>query len=162
MALAVDPSIVPTQSRTVRRSPTPEEKGHAEALAKEILTRRGASVAGLSRVRLTQITVTEIEGRLQLIVSAEIERPDKMGMEYSLFFIADPHSNDANVIWFQQPKGETDAETVYLLDQLGGNNGSGDRVFVRRVFYENYRYDVYRVQQGQWNKEFESAVFGCL
>lgn len=160
MALAADPSVVPSQRQTARHDPTSDEKGHAEALAKEILTKRGASVAALARLLLAQIAVTEIARRPQLIVSAEIERPDKMGMEYSLFFIADPHSNEATVLWFQKPKGETDAEAIYLLDQLRGDNGV-ERIFVRRVFYENYRYEVYRNQKAHWSKEFESAVFGC-
>jgi hypothetical protein len=162
MALATDPNFVRTHSGGLRRRATPDEQGHAERLAKQILTKRGAPVADLSRMRLTQIAATKLVGRSQLVVSAEVERLDQMGMEYSLFFIADPHSEETKIIWFQKPKGETDAEALYFLDQLGENNDGNDRIFVRRVFYENYRYEVYGNEDGHWKKEFQSDVFGCL
>jgi hypothetical protein len=162
MALATDPNFARTQSVGLRRSATPDEQGHAERIAKEILTKRDTPLADLSRMRLTQIAATKLDGRSQLVVSAEVERLDHMGMEYSLFFIAAPHSEETNVIWFQEPKGETDAEALYFLDQLDGSNAANDRIFVRRVFYENYRYEVYRSEEGHWKKEFQSDVFGCL
>lgn len=82
-------------------------------------------------------------------------------MEYSLFFVTDSVSNEKSVIWFQHPTSETDAEAVYLLDHLDAGQ-NGDRMFVRRVFYENYKYEVYRNRSGRWMKEFASDVFGCL
>ncbi len=111
-------------------------------------------------MRLTQITATELNHSQELIASVEIERADKLNMDYSLFFVLDPASNEKSVIWFQHSKGETDAEAVYLIDLLGAD--SGDRMFVRRVFYENYRYEVYKNRDGRWKKEFASEVFGCL
>jgi hypothetical protein len=163
MALATETNFVPAHFG-LRRSPTADEQGHAEKLAKGLLTRRGAPLTAISRLRLTQIVVTELNGRSQLVISAEIQRADKMGMEYSLFFIADPHSEETDIIWFQQPKGETDAEALYFLDHLGGsgNKDGSERIFVRRVFYENYRYEAYRIVGRHWNKEFQSEVFGCL
>jgi len=82
-------------------------------------------------------------------------------MEYSLFFVGDAVSDEKSIIWFQQPGGETDAEAVYLIDFLPAEQ-NGERMFVRRVFYENYKYEVYRRGDGRWIREFASEVFGCL
>jgi hypothetical protein len=130
-------------------------------MARELLTRNGVPATALTRMRVTQATATVLNHSLKLIASVEVERPDDLGMEYSLFFVSDPVSDEKSVIWFQQPKSETDAEAVYLIDLLvAGHNG--DRMFVRRVFYENDKYEVYKNRDGRWIKEFASEVFGCL
>lgn len=160
MALAAgSPSLVGRVGS--RRNPTATEQNHIEQLAREILTSKGVPSASLTRMRLTQVVATELNHSLKLIASVEIERANKLGMEYSLFFVSDPVSNEKSVIWFQQPKGETDAEAVYLIDHLDDKQ-NGDRIFVRRVFYENYRYEVYKSRDSHWVKEFTSDVFGCL
>jgi hypothetical protein len=148
-------------SRGVRRDPTAAEQKRIEQVARELLTSKGAPAKSLLRMRLTQATATELNHSLKLVASAEVERSDKLGMEYSLFFICDPVSDEKSIIWFQQPGGETDAEAVYLIDFLPAEH-NGDRMFVRRVFYENYKYEVYRRGDGRWIREFASEVFGCL
>jgi hypothetical protein len=160
MALAAgSPSLVGRVGS--RRSPTATEKNHIEQMAREILTSKGVPATSLTRMHLTQVVATELNHSLKLIASVAIERADKLGMEYSLFFLSDPVSSEKSVIWFQQPKGETDAEVVYFIDHLDAKQ-NGDRVFVRRVFYENYRYEIYKSQDSRWMKEFTSDVFGCL
>ncbi len=133
MALAVGSSSLGGRTG-VRRGPTAAEQKHIEQVARELLTGNGVPAASLNRMRLTQVTATELNHSLKLIASAEIERSDKLGMEYSLFFVSDAVSDKKSVIWFQQPKGETDAEAVYLIDLLFAEH-NGDRMFVRRVFY---------------------------
>jgi len=160
MALAVGASSL-GGSRGVRRDPTAAEQKRIEQVARELLTSKGAPAKSLLRMRLTQATATELNHSLKLVASAEVERSDKLGMEYSLFFICDPVSDEKSIIWFQQPGGETDAEAVYLIDFLPAEH-NGDRMFVRRVFYENYKYEVYRRGDGRWIREFASEVFGCL
>jgi hypothetical protein len=113
MALAVSSSSLGGSSG-VRRSPTATEQKRIEQVAREILTSKGAPSESLLRIRLTQVTATELSHSLKLIASVEVERSDKLGMEYSLFFICDQVSDEKSVIWFQQPEGETDAEAVYL------------------------------------------------
>ena len=160
MALAVGSASLLGRDGS-RRIPTPAEQDHIGRVAREILTSEGVPVTSLPRMRLTQVTAMELNHSMKLIASAEIERTDKLGMEYSLFFVADPVSNDRSVIWFQHPPEETDAEAVYLLDHLDAGQ-DGERMFVRRVFYENYKYEVYKSRGGGWIKEFASDVFGCL
>jgi hypothetical protein len=160
MALAVGSSSLGSSSG-VRRNPTAVERKRIEHVARELLTSKDVPAKSLSRMRLTQITATELNRSLKLIASVEVERVDKLGMEYSLFFICDPVSDEISVVWFQQPEGETDAEAVYLIDFLPAEYNS-ERMFVRRVFYENYKYEVYRHRDGRWIKEFASEVFGCL
>jgi hypothetical protein len=160
MALAVgSPSL--GGSSGVRRNPTAAEQKRIEQVASEILTSKGVPAKSLLRMRLTQVTATELNHSLKLIASVEVERSDKLGMEYSLFFICDPVSDEKSVVWFQQPEGETDAEAVYLIDFLPAER-NGERMFVRRVFYENYKYEVYMRGDGRWIREFASEVFGCL
>jgi hypothetical protein len=160
MALAVGSASL-GRGTGVRRSPTATEQNHIEQMAKEVLTSNGVPATSLTRMRLTQVTATELNHSLRLIASVEVERSDDSGMEYSLFFLSDPVSDEKSVVWFQQPKGETDAEAIYLIDLLVTEH-DGDRMFVRRVFYENYRYEVYKNRDGHWIKEFASEVFGCL
>ena len=112
-------------------------------------------------MRLTQVTASELNRSRVLVASVEIERTDKLSMDYSLFFVLDPVSNKKSVIWFQHSKGETDAEAVYLIDLLVAEH-NGDRMVVRRAFYENYRYEVYKNRDDRWIREFTSEVFGCL
>lgn len=145
-----------------RRLPTASEENHIEQVAKKILTSKGVPSASLTRMRLDQVTATELNHAPKLVAAVEVERADKLGMEYSVFFVADPVSNENSVIWFQHSKGETDAEAVYLIDQLDVEKNGTDSMFVRRVFYENYRYEVYKNRNGRWVKEFTSEVFGCL
>jgi hypothetical protein len=66
-----------------------------------------------------------------------------------------------SIVWFQQPKSETEAEAVYFIDKLFTTT-KGDRMFVRRVFYENYKFEVYRYQDGSWIREFASDFLGCM
>ena len=160
MALAVGSSFLGGSSG-VRRKPTAAEQKRIEQVARELLTSKGVPAKSLLRMRLTQVTATELNRSLKLIASVEVERSDNLGMEYSLFFVCDPVSDEKSVIWFQQPEGETDAEAVYLIDFLPAEH-NGDRMFVRRVFYENYKYEVYRHGDGRWIREFASEVFGCL
>ena len=159
MALAVGSSSLGGSG--VRRNPTAAEQKRIEQVARELLTSKGVPAKSLPRMRLIQVTATELNHSLKLLASVEVERSDKLGMEYSLFFICDPVSDEKSVIWFQQPEGETDAEAVYLIDFLRAEH-NGERMFVRRVFYENYKYEVYRRADGRWTREFASEVFGCL
>jgi hypothetical protein len=160
MALAVGSASL-VGSKGSRRNPTATEQNHIEQVAREILISSGVPAASLNRMRVAQVTATELNHSLKLIASVEVERADKLGIEYSLFFVSDPASNQNLVVWFQHPKSETEAEAVYFIDHLDGEQ-SGDRMFVRRVFYENYKYEVYRQRDGRWIKEFASEVFGCL
>ena len=160
MALAVGDR--PNSRGGSRRNPTVTERKRIEQVAREILIGKGVPTASLARMRLNQTTAIELNHLPKLIVSAEVERTDKLGMEYSLFFVADPVSNEKSVIWFQHPQSETDAEAVYLIDHLDVDGNGADRMFVRRVFYENYRYEVYQNRGGRWLREFTSEVFGCL
>ena len=144
-----------------RRNLTVTERKRVEQIAREILMGKGVPTASLARIHLNQTTAIELNHLPKLIASAEVERADKLGMEYSLFFVADPVSNEKWVIWFQHPQSETDGEAVYLIDHLDVGNGV-DRMFVRRVSYENYKYEVYEYRGGRWLKEFTSEVFGCL
>lgn len=160
MALAVG-SAAPVAQGGSRRDPTAVEQKHIEQAAREILISEGVPAESLTRLRLTQVTATELNHSQKLIASVEIERADKLNMDYSLFFVLDPLFNKKSVVWFQHSKGETDAEAVYLIDLLVAEH-NGDRMIVRRVFYENYRYEVYQNRDGRWTKEFASEVFGCL
>jgi len=159
MALATGPASLIAHVGS-RREPTAVEQKHIEQAAREILLSKGVLSSSLNRVRVTQATAAELNHSLKLIASVEVERADKLGVEYSLFFVSDPISNDRSVIWFQHPQGETEAEAVYFIDLLVAER-NGDRMFVRRVFYENYRYEVYKNRDGRWTKEFASEVFGC-
>jgi hypothetical protein len=159
-ALAVGSASLAGKSG-VRRDPTTAEREHVERLAREILMDKGVAAKSLKRMRLVQVTATELNDSLKVLASVEVERSDKLGMEYSLFFICDPISNVKSIVWFQQPKSETDAEAVYFVDKLF-TTAKGDRIFVRRVFYENYKFEVYRYQDGRWIREFASDFLGCM
>jgi hypothetical protein len=161
MALAVG-SLLISDEKGSRRDPTVAEQNHVKKLSREILISEGVPAASLTRMRLDQVVAMQLNHSMKLIASVEVERLDKMGMEYSLFFVADPDSDRKSTIWLQRVKGETDAEAVYLIDHLDVAKDGTDRMFVRRVFYENYKYEVYKNSDGRWVKEFASEVFGCL
>lgn len=161
MALAV--GSLPLDSHgNPRHRPTASEENHLAHVARKILTSKGVPAASLTRMRLDQITATQLNHVPKLLAAVEVERADKFGMEYSAFFVADPVSDENSLIWFQHPTSETDAEAVYLIDQLDVEKNGTDRMFVRRVFYENYSYEVYKNRKGRWEKEFTSEVLGCL
>lgn len=83
-------------------------------------------------------------------------------MQESLFFVAKTTGNVASVIWYQHPQSETDAEALYLVDLMDLLGDGVNELIVRRVFYENYRYEVYKRQGQEWKQIFQTAVFGCL
>ncbi len=162
MALAVQHSIV-SPPKSVRRDPTPDERKHADEVAKVILTKKGVSASAVARLRVDQLAVVEFApGIPEIVVSVAVETEDEVGMEESLFFIAKTASDDATVIWYQHPQGETDAEAVYLVDFIDLDGDGVNELVARRVFYENYRYEVYKRQGGHWKQIFQTEVFGCL
>jgi hypothetical protein len=162
MALAIRPSKV-TDRKSARRDPTPAERKHAEELAKMILTDNGVNASIVARLRVDQVAVVEfVPGVPEIVASVAVETEDESGMQESLFFTAKTTSNDHSVIWYQHPQSETDAEAVYLVDFIDLDGDGVNELVARRVFYENYRYEVYKRQAGQWKRVFQTEVFGCL
>ena len=62
----------------------------------------------------------------------------------------------------EQKQIEQAAREILTSEGVPTKSLNGDRMFVRRVFYENDKYEVYKNRDGRWIKEFESEVFGCL
>ncbi len=117
----------------------------------------------MAKLQVDQLTVVEfIPGMPEIVASVEVETTDKSGMQDSLFFTAKPGSDEPSVIWYQHPRSETDAEAVYVVDVIDIDGRGLPDLVVRRVFYENYRYEVYRQQDGRWKQLFQTQVFGCL
>lgn len=160
MALAVSPSIS-RKTGNIRRDPTPTERNHAKRVGESILRSKGVPANLVDRMQIDQIAVTAISGVPKVFVALEIEREDKLGMEYSVSFIADLDTDSNSIIWFQHALSETDAEAVYLVDQLDINGDGADEIFTRRVFYENYQYEVFAYRSSGWDKEFATQVLGC-
>ncbi|SRR5260221_1990432 len=128
-----------------------------------ILTDKGVKASIAARLRVDQLTVVEfVPGVPEIVASVAVETDDESGMQESLFFIAKTTSNDHSVIWYQHPQSETDAEAVYLVDFMDLDGDGVNELIARRVFYENYRYEVYRRQDGRWKPIFQTDVFGCL
>jgi len=162
MALAVPPSGV-SRKKSIRRGPTPDERKEAQELAKTILLEKAVKPSAADKLRVDQLAVVEFApGVPEIVASAAIELADELGMEDSLFFIAKTSGKDPEVIWYQHPQGETDAEAVYLVDLIDLEGDGVNELIVRRVFYENYRYEVYKRQGQEWKQIFQTEVFGCL
>jgi hypothetical protein len=162
MALAVPPSRV-GHKESIRRDATSDERKQAKELAKMILTEKGVSDSVVARLRVDQLSVVELAARTpEIIASVAVEPADESRMEESLFFIAKTTGKDSHVLWYQHPQGETDAEAVYLVDVIDLDEDGTNELVARRVFYENYRYEVYKEQGGQWKEIFQTDIFGCL
>ena len=162
MALAVGSSGV-ARKTGLRRNPTADERNLTRQLAEMIFTDKGVKSSAFARMRFGQLTVTKLDfGVPEIVASVEIERPDKLGMEYSLFFTAKPSSKDASVIWYQHSLSETEAEAVYIVDVIDTDRDGANELIARHVFYENYRYEVYKQRNGHWEQAFKTEVFGCL
>jgi hypothetical protein len=91
-----------------------------------------------------------------------VELPEDSGMEYSLFFTVKPDNSDPSIIWYQRPQSEMDAEALYLVDLLDVDGDGSNELIARRVFYENYRYEVYKRLHSRWEQIFKTEVLGCL
>ena len=158
MALAVgSPSVL--RRTGLRRDPTTTERNEADLNARAILKSKGVESCAFARLRINQIAVIEFDsGVPETVVSAEIERSDKLGMEYTLFFTVQS-GGKASVIWYQHAVSETHAEAVYLVDAIDTDGDGSSELVARRVFYENYRYEVYK-RRGPWKEIFKTDVFG--
>ncbi len=162
MALAVPPSRV-SRKKSIRRDPNSDERRQAQELAKTILFEEGVKPSALDKLRVDQLAVVEFApGVPEIVASVAIELADESGMEDSLFFIAKTSGKDPEVLWYQHPQGEADAEAVYIVDLIDLEGDGVNELIVRRVFYENYRYEVYKRQGQQWKQIFQTEFFGCL
>ena len=83
-------------------------------------------------------------------------------MEDSLFFTVKTTSDDPSVLWYRHPQLATEGEAVYVVEVIDLDGDGINELIARRVFYENYRYEVYRRQDGRWKEIFETEVLGCL
>jgi hypothetical protein len=162
MALAAPASSI-TRKKIARRGPTADERRQAETLARLILNKKGVSPSEAERLQVDQLTVIEfVPGIPEIVASVEIPTADKSGMEASLFFTVSVTNDDKSIVWYQHPLSETEAEAVYVVDVIDIDGDGVLEIVARRVFYENYRYEVYQQQEEQWKKSFETEVFGCL
>jgi hypothetical protein len=162
MALAVNPAN-PVRKASLRRAPTPGDRTRAEQLARSIFRGRGVQRSAFSRMEINQITVMPlISDEPEILVSADIERPDREGLEYSLFFIARVDSDDAEVLWFDHPKRIIDSQNLYVVDCIDTDGDGVDELIAERAFYEDHRYEVYKYRNQQWTKIFETGFYNCV
>jgi hypothetical protein len=93
-------------------------------------------------------------------VAAELERSDKLGTQYSLFFTARLNSGAPTIVWYQRTQSETEAQGIYMVDMLD-LDGQANELIALRQLYENYQYEVYKRSGCGWEQVFRSEVLGC-
>lgn len=160
MAIAVGGFQLPT-GISKRREPTAAEVEIAKNFAAGVFQKHGVPASSIANLSISQMWAVDLHGGPQLFVAAEIARKDGDGIDYSLSFLADRTGGVRFIFWFQHAAGETEAQAVYLVDQLDINGDGADELFLRRVFYENYRYEVYRQKGTGWEQEFATQILGC-
>lgn len=161
MALAVARGMF-LKKAGLRRDPTTSERARAEHIAQTIFTSRGAQPADLKRLILDQVTVVEFEaGAPEIAAAAEVERSDKLGMEYSLFFTTRLNGDTPLVVWYQHAQSETEGEGLYIVDVIDLDGDGVNELIARRELYENYRYEVYKRRADRWEQIFKTEVLGC-
>jgi hypothetical protein len=167
MGLATDSTRLGRLKRTrTRRAPNETDKAAARKLATSLFLEKGVPKSALERMKVDSLTLTDLDGdgRAELVGSVFIERADHFGLEHSLFFVARAKAVHWIPVhsWFQSPTSETEAEIIRFVDSLDLDGDGVDEFITMRLFYENYRYQVYRIRRGKWQKIFETATFGCL
>ena len=79
-----------------------------------------------------------------------------------MFFTAKLRDGIPSVVWYQKAQSETEAEAVYIVDLIDLDGDGVNELVVRRAFYENYRYEVYKRRNGKWEQIFKTDILGCL
>ena len=162
MALAVHPSIVLPKA-CLRRNPTASERRRAERLTRSNFRARGVRTSEFLRMRIEQLTVMPMSSDdPEIVVAASIEDTERTGIQWSLLFVASEKSDDADALWFQHAKKETDAQSLYIVDRIDVDGDGVNEVVARRVFYEDYLYEAYKQQNGHWNKIFTPGPYNCV
>ncbi|HKW19546.1 MAG TPA: hypothetical protein VJO35_18700 [Terriglobales bacterium] len=160
MALAVAGLPLP-KGISKRRKPTTAQVERAKRLAAKVFQEHDAPASLVTNVSISQISLVDLHGVPQLFVAAEIPLADGGGIDYSLSFLADLAGGVKSILWFQHSPGEAEAEALYLIDQLDIDEDGIDELFLRRVFYENYRYEIYKHNPNGWEKVFATQILGC-
>lgn len=160
MALAVA-GLTPPNAASKRKNPTAAEMETARKMAAEVFREHQVPAASVTKLSISQTWVLDLHDRPQLFVAAEIARRDGDGIDYSLSFLGDPVGRVSFIFWFQHPPTETEGQAVYLIDQLDINGDGIDELFLRRVYYENYRYEIYRQEGKAWDQVFATQILGC-
>jgi hypothetical protein len=93
-----------------------------------------------------------------------VERPDDLGMEYSLFFVSDPVSDEKSknrLSGFRYPRAKLMPKLFISLTYLSPRTMVTGCMFVA-FSMKTTSIEVYKNRDGRWIKEFASDVFGCL
>jgi hypothetical protein len=149
---------------TERRSPTQSEVNLILRIAGKLFREHGVSGEDVRRMHAVQATIVKMSAlsHIQIIATVTIPRKDGMGLQDSLFFVNGiNHDEKPSFIWYHHSKDETDGRMILYVDQL--NLSPQENEFVtREVFYENYRYQIFKKTNNGWRKTFETEIFGCL
>lgn len=161
MALA-GPRILARKSG-LRRDLDSDESRMARHTAEEILAAKGVNRRDIRKLFLHQAIAIELSPDVtQILVSARIDRPDGNGVEYSLSFAADDRDGgNHSTLWYQHAQSETEAEALYTVDVVDLDGDGVNELVARRVFYENYKYEVYKREKSGWEKIFSTGILGC-
>jgi len=146
----------------LRRDLTTRERAQVERMARTFFTSKSVQPEDLKRLIISQATVVAFEpGAPEIVAAAHVERSDKMGAQYSLFFTAKLSSDTPLVVWYQHAQAETEAEDLYIVDVIDLDGDGINELVALREFYENYRYEVYKRRDSRWEQIFKTDVLGC-
>jgi hypothetical protein len=149
-------------SSGLRRDLTSDERTLARGVAEKILASKGVSGRDIQRLALDQAVMIEFSSDVTKVVAAvEVERPDKFGIEFSLTFTADRDGGNPSTLWYQHAQSETEAEALYMVDVVDLDGDGSNELVARRVFYENYRYEVYKREKSGWERILNTGILGC-
>ncbi|MBI1750861.1 MAG: hypothetical protein HY234_05605 [Acidobacteria bacterium] len=169
MALATNSQTLGSQAGA-RREPSDIEWAVAKDLVRRVFREKGVPAASLERLRIDALAVSVLEknGKPALIGTATIERADKTGLEHSLFFIAQRDVSGTGfapvLVEYAQAASEIEGKEDFFVDHVDVDGDGVDEVVTRLVFYENYRFRIFKKKKGEgiWQKVFETETMGCL
>ncbi len=121
---------------------------------------------------LTKITVDKLERAYllpskssSLIGSFSIDVSEQEGIVHSLFFIATKRGKkyQTEFVWSKISQGETDNETIQLVDYADLFGDGQDEVVAELQLYENRFYLIYERKRNSsvWEQIFEAQVPYC-
>jgi len=153
-----------------RQAPSASERAAATKLAMALYQQAGIPEAALPKMVVENLTKTVLKASTEpsLIGSFTIEeRLSADNTRYdSLFLVASFSGSEltADLSEIHPSLGDTDSQTLALVDQADIFDSGQDNLVVQLGFYENYRYRVYgRTKDGKhWERIFETETMGCL
>jgi hypothetical protein len=164
MALATNSETLGKHG-SARRPPTDSERAQVMTLMKSIYTQRRTPASLIASIKVTNITVTDLDGDGKYEFIASFMSTAKNKFERDLFLIAHQQgaAMRADLVKFQpyQPPPEEFLSSIDFVDQLDLDGDGMGEVFAQQGGFDGYAYLIFKKVGGRWRQVHDMIGDAC-